>query len=95
MMNFPEQVQRFFWDVDSKSLDVDQNRHFVIERILEKGDEAAVTWLRKQFEDKELKEVVSSSRRLSPKSRNYWGLILHLWSTSNQLPKTPGAIWQN
>ncbi len=94
-MTIPKELQRFFWDVDPGTLDTITDRRFVIERILEKGDDAATLWLREQYDEKELVEVVSDSRRLSPKSRNYWGLTLHLWSTSNQSPKTLGAIWQH
>ena len=94
-MHIPQELERFFWNVDLKQLDTERNQRFVIERILEKGDDEAVRWLRAQYPEGALRGVVSESRRLSPKSRNYWGLTLHLWSTSNQSPKTPGAIWQH
>jgi len=34
--------------------------------------------MRKSFPEKEIKEIVLNSRRLSPKSANYWGLVFKL-----------------
>ena len=93
-MTIPSFLARYFWDVDFKALNTERQSTFMIERILEKGDESAVQWLREAFNSDEISRVANSSKRLSPKSRNYWGLIYNLWSTQNQSILPRGGIWQ-
>lgn len=91
----PHYAHRYFWDVDPLQLDLERDHRFIIERLLEKGNDESVRWLQSQYTEEDLKKVVASSNRLSPKSRNYWGLTLHLWSTSNQSVVKPAKIWQH
>jgi hypothetical protein len=69
-------LERFFWDVDPSSLDLQQNKTYIIERLLELGDEKAIRWLFMKYPRAEIVEVIGSSRSISPKSRSYWRLIL-------------------
>lgn len=91
----PEFLSKYFWDVEVSSLDVKAQGSFIIERILEKGDEQAVVWLRDTFPRDEITRVAGMSRRLSPKSRTYWGLVYHLWSTQHQSTPPREGIWQH
>ncbi len=75
-MIIPFYLHKYFWDVKVESFNKKGNSTFTIERILEYGDSKAVNWLTNNFDLKAIKEVVSKSRRLSPKSANYWALIL-------------------
>ena len=93
-MKLPEILLKYFWDVDFGALDTERDQRMIIERILEKGDDRAVAWLNGAYAKSVLEIVVRESRRLSPKSRHYWGLIYHLWSTWNQSVPMPGGIWQ-
>ncbi|MBU1473384.1 MAG: hypothetical protein KKC69_04525 [Acidobacteria bacterium] len=75
-MNDLEPLISFLWDCDPASIDLERNASFLIERILEFGDEKAVQWL---FDHYSLTEIVSTlkiSRRISEKSRNFWDLVL-------------------
>ena len=90
----PEAIHRYFWDVDPASLDLVDNQRFIIERILEKGNVDAVQWMKQQYPEQALRDVVATGRQLSPKSRHYWELTLHTWSTLNQSANKPGKIWQ-
>ena len=74
----PEYLKKYFWDVDFLKLQRDKDSHFIIERILELGDMKSIEWMKKNFPEKEIKQIVISSRRLSPKSANYWGLVFKL-----------------
>lgn len=65
-----------FWDTDSSRLDLEQNKEYIIERVLELGDENAVSWLVSRYRRSEIKKVLGSSRRISRKSANYWSLVL-------------------
>jgi hypothetical protein len=65
-----------FWDTDSSRLDLQQNKEYIIERVLELGDENAVSWLVSCYRRSEIKKVLAASRRISRKSANYWSLVL-------------------
>ena len=93
-MKVPENLHVYFWDVDAKELETETNGRFIAERILEKGNDEAVKWLEAIYPRTELETIVRESRRLSDKSRNYWGLLFQLWSTSNPSLPTRSAIWQ-
>lgn len=72
MKNVEASVKNIFWDVNVTDLDLERHRAFIIERVLEHGDEKAVRWLFKNFPRKAIISVTEKSRRLSPKSRNFW-----------------------
>jgi hypothetical protein len=65
-----------FWDTDPSRLDLQQNKDYIIERILELGDEKAVRWLFSNYSRNEIRRVLAASRRISRKSANYWSLML-------------------
>jgi len=83
-----------FWDVDTASLDLVRDQHFIIERVLEYGDEKIARWLLKSFPRASIVSVVKNSHRLTPKSRNLWGIKLGLWQHLPQSIKKPKKIWQ-
>lgn len=57
-------------------LDVKEFPRFTIERIMEQGDEEAVKWMSQHFSRDQIADVLTKSRRLSPKSANFWAMIL-------------------
>jgi hypothetical protein len=59
-------------------LDKKTHSQFIIERILEYGDEKAVKWMKRNFKLNEIKKVIYSSRNLSLKSANFWQFIFDL-----------------
>lgn len=68
--------QSLFWDVDPKTIDPEKNAVYVIERILDFGDDAEVRWMWYHYDHNFLREVLKNSRVLSPMSRNFWELML-------------------
>jgi hypothetical protein len=70
----PGDLKRFFWDVDPAGLDLMRHKAYIIERLLEFGDEKAVRWLFNAFSRDDIAAVLESSRSLSLKSRNFWRL---------------------
>jgi len=70
-----EYLKKYFWDTDIEKIDVRKHKNYVIERILEMGDERAVSWLKKNFTEKEIIGVIQKNRHLSRLSLNYWNLI--------------------
>jgi len=91
-----ETLESLFWDSDFKKIDYRKNTSFVIERVLERGDIEHVKIMFKHYTQEEIKRVLRTSRRLSPKSANFWadyfGLqkkdILCLSRQSNQALKS-------
>jgi hypothetical protein len=71
-----ELLRPFFWDSDPSKINLDKNSPYIIERILELGDERAVRWLFKTFSLDDIKSTLLKSRRISKKSRNFWCIVL-------------------
>ena len=71
-----ERLQKYFWDVDLKTVDPKRHSRYVIERLVEFGDEGAVRWMLRQYGTKSVLDVVESSRRISQKSKTYWRCVL-------------------
>ena len=78
MKTIPKFLKKYFWDVDFSKLNKEIYASFVIERILEEGNEEAVRWMRDNFDLSQIKNVLFNSKNLSPKSANYWQLIFNL-----------------
>lgn len=70
--------KKLFWDVDLKDIDAKKNSSFIIGRILEYGDVNDVKWMLKNFKIARIKQVLFKKKDLSPKSANYWALILRV-----------------
>ena len=70
----PEHLRPFFWDVLFDRLSVEESSHFIISRLMEHGDEAAMRFLLETFRTTELIHVLRNSRSLSRRSRAFLGL---------------------
>ena len=76
MKKLPEFLNKYFWDVEFRQIDLEKRRVYVLRRILEYGDERAVAWMWKNFEKSEIKNVLCKFRGYSKKSANFWALLL-------------------
>ncbi|KKS38261.1 MAG: hypothetical protein A3G49_02365 [Candidatus Sungbacteria bacterium RIFCSPLOWO2_12_FULL_41_11] len=77
-MKLPPFLHKYFWDVDFKKLDSKADGQYIIERILEYGDEKAVNWLKKNIERRFIVSVLKNCRSLSPQSANFWAVIFRV-----------------
>ena len=68
--------QSLFWDVDPKTIDPEKHAVYIIERILDFGNDDEVRWMWQYYPKELLKKVVRTSRVLQPKSRVFWDLML-------------------
>ena len=68
--------QALFWDVDPKTIDPEKNARYVIERILDLGDDTEAQWMWHYYDHAFIKEVLEKSRVLFPKTRVFWNLML-------------------
>jgi len=71
----PSNLQTLFWDTDLDTFKPEAYPDYTIFRVLELGDEAALAWLRQTFPEREIRRVLSTERRLSEKSANFWALV--------------------
>ncbi|TSC95634.1 MAG: hypothetical protein Athens101410_390 [Parcubacteria group bacterium Athens1014_10] len=68
--------QVLFWDVNPRKIDAKKNAQYVIERILDFGNDKEVKWLYDFYDKPLLKKVVAKSRSLRPRTKNLWTLLL-------------------
>lgn len=82
-----------FWDV--KEVNPEKNKKFVIERILQYGDEADFSWALNYYGRDEIVENMLKSRALDRKSLSFWCQFFNLDQekcTAMLFMKTPGAF---
>jgi hypothetical protein len=76
----PDSLRPFFWDVDFQTLSVDRASYFIISRLMEHGDEAAMSFVLKTYSREAMIDVLKTSRTLSRRSRNFWRILLETGS---------------
>jgi len=65
-----------FWDVNPKNIDTKKNARYVIERILDFGNDKEVKWLYNFYNKALIKKVMHLPRvQLSDKSKALWSLL--------------------
>ncbi|MGD0977051.1 MAG: hypothetical protein ABR875_02045 [Minisyncoccia bacterium] len=77
-MKIPDFLKKYFWDVDFNGLDANTHSLFIVERILEYGDETATSWMLDNFSKEQIKQTLLERKGFSKKSANYWSLILNI-----------------
>ena len=66
-----------FWDVDPKTIDLEKNARYVIERVLDFGNAEEISWMFKRYPRAKIAETLHQPRsQVGPKSRALWDLIL-------------------
>jgi hypothetical protein len=80
MVKIPQTWHQYFWEVNPQEVDLDKNGYYVMGRVLEYGNLAAVRMLRRHYGDKRLREFLlsTSSRVLSNKTMRFWQVVLGL-----------------
>ena len=77
----PSELRSLFWDVNLESFRPEAHPDYSIFRVLEMGDQAAVTWLRQTFSEAQIRHVLWTERRLSEKSASFWALVYQIPSS--------------
>lgn len=65
-------LKKYFWDTDFDKLDARAHKTYIIERLMEFGDEEAVRFLKENYSEEELRETLKASRGLSRRSASFW-----------------------
>ena len=54
-----------------------KNAQYIIERVLDYGDDDGVRWLWNYYDKAVIKQVVENSRCLRPDTKKFWGLMVN------------------
>jgi len=74
----PNFLRPYFWEVDFMAIQLPKHETYVIERVLEYGNDQAIGWLKKIFTPDTIAHVVRRSGCLSRNTANFWALILDI-----------------
>jgi hypothetical protein len=76
---WPADVERLFWDVEPRTVDLRAHADYVMERVMTRGTLEAMRWLRATYAEAELADFLErKGHRLSPRDSAYWRLIAGL-----------------
>ena len=71
----PDEIKTLFWDVAVDTFVPEAYPDYTIFRVLEHGDTEAVHWMRRTFSEAEIRRVLRTERRLTPKSATFWAIV--------------------
>lgn len=71
----PESVSRYLWDTPIDQINIQKHATFIIERVLEYGERAAIGWIDEQYGEDAIVDVIKNSKRISPKTANFYATI--------------------
>lgn len=68
--------QSLFWDVDPKTIDPQKHARYIIERILDFGNDREVRWMWNTYDKNLIRDIVRTSRVLHKPTRSLWNILL-------------------
>src|SRR3990167_3273119 len=76
--SLPSNFYRYFWDIDMRNLNPQDKPLFVIQRLLDKGDNDGVSWVLDNFDKDTIKKAFRTLRDFNPKVGYFWKLFLNI-----------------
>lgn len=64
--------QSLFWDTKPENIDKEKHKRYIIERVLEFGDDKEVRMIFREYMKADILDVAQKSRSLSPQTRALW-----------------------
>lgn len=71
-MEFRESL---FWDVDPKDIDEEKHATYIIERIMDFGNDDEVRWMWRRYPHELMHSISEKSRVLRGETRSLWQLM--------------------
>ena len=72
----PDELRWLFWDIDPESLDLERHRDYVLERVMSRGDLAAIHWIVGTYPVSVFGDFLARKGAcLTPRDRAFWSLI--------------------
>ena len=69
--------QSLFWDVDQSTIDPEKHARYIIERVLDFGNDNEVRWIFSRYSQGAVKQMLGQELlTLTKKSRVFWELVL-------------------
>lgn len=82
------------WGTSIKSLDMENDKFLIIERILEHGGDKQIEFILGNYKREDIISVINESSYLSPKTVNYWCLFFGLRKEETRCHKKPSLhLW--
>ncbi len=75
MQKLPPNVTKYFWGDDLNELNLNDHQDYIIQTLLDNGDEHAIRWLLRTYCKNDLYEMLPRLK-LSPRSANFWNIYL-------------------
>jgi len=66
------QKRSLFWDVDPKTINPQEHKRFIMERVLARGDVDDIRWAQEFYGNEDLKETLLVAKTIDPKSLSFW-----------------------
>lgn len=76
--DLPDFLRPYFWDVVFKEIDLVKSSHFIIKRVLYRGNLHDIRWLLKIYGQSEIKKVVMTTKDLARPTGNFWADLLEI-----------------
>ena len=76
--SIPKTFGKYFWDTKFENLSIDKNDTYIIERLLEMGDIKELQWINNTYTRKQILSTLQNSRRISPKTGNFFSLYYNV-----------------
>ena len=79
-IKIPQKMKWLFWSYDIRSLDLKEDKDYIIPQVLNYGTWEDVKWLYRVYPEKEIKKVVKNPRRgvWFEKVLNFWVTIFNI-----------------
>jgi hypothetical protein len=71
----PEFITRYFWGDDLQQLDFSKNKKYILQTLLERGNQKAIQWLFSILDRDSIKSMLPRIK-LSKKSAHFWNIYL-------------------
>ena len=71
----PEFITRYFWGDDLQQLDFSKNKKYILQTLLERGNQKAIQWLFSILDRDSIKSMLPTIK-LSKKSAHFWNIYL-------------------
>lgn len=98
MKRLPVFLKKYFWDVDFKKIDPKKYPSYIIQRILNFGDQRATGWLFRNFNKEIMKQTLQIRRGFSKRAATYWGKFFNMprreiMYFKKGFPNPPVRLW--
>lgn len=67
--------QSLFWDINPNSLNPQKHAKYIIERIMDFGNDDEVRWMRCYYPKNLIAKIARKSKILQPSSKNFWTFL--------------------